>query len=271
MHGVDFLYQYATSSMNDELLTHCFIPASLIHCACCGRISSDWLRPEAVVSHIYRRDVVHCIACYSLFHGSKKYLGIERGEGDRAIPGKLGMLATCALLVTKAETVIFTGENYAKKLAVAQSPFFSLRYATGFAQTLLLLDLDPEPPFLFIADLGRKKEALVANLQVTTDARRWFICSAKEQNILMPNTVKNVFAAIQCSGFPDAVVSQWLDVLWRVATGGIAANDRRVVELSERLPAFRRDILPLLPNDPYQRIDSLRIVQRWIEDSHERV
>lgn len=271
MHGVDFLYRYATSAMDDELLVNCFTPSALVHCACCGRISSQWLRPEAVVSFIYRRDVTHCIACYSLFHGSKKYWGIERGDGERAIPGKLGMLATCALLVTPTETIIFTGESYAKKLTAAQSPFFSLQRVTGFAQTLALFELDPQPPFLFISDLGRKKEALVANLRVTTDAQRWFICSAKEQNTLMPTAVKNVFEAIQRSGFPEAVVLQWLDALWRVATGGIAANDRRVIELSARLPAFRRDILPLLPHDPYQRVDSLRIVQKWMENPHDRV
>ena len=263
MHGVDFLYQYATSAMDGELLVESFVPTASVHCACCGRISAEWLRPEAVVSRIYRRDVTHCIPCYSLFHGSRKYLGIERG----VVPGKLGMLATCALLVTKTGATIFTGESYAEKLSVATSPFFSVQRVTGFAQTLALININPKPPFLFISDLGRKKEALVANLRVTTDARRWYICSAKEINTLMPTTVKRLFDAIHCSGFPEAIVLQWLDALWRVATGGIAANDRRVVELSERLPEFRREILPLFPNDPYQRIDSVRIVQKWLEAS----
>ena len=263
MHGVDFLYRYATSAMDDELLVESFAPTASVHCACCGRISAEWLRPEAVISCIYQRDVTHCIPCYSLFHGSGKYLGIERG----VVPGKIGMLATCALLVTKAGATIFTGESYAEKLSVATSPFLSVQRATGFAQTLALLNTDPKPPFLFISDLGRKKEALVANLRVTTDARRWFICSAKEVNTLMPTTVRKVFDTIQRSGFPENIVLQWLDAIWRVATGGIAANDRRVVDLSERLPEFRRTILPLLPNDPYQRIDSVRIVQKWLEAS----
>lgn len=261
MHGVDFLYQYATSAMDDELLAKSFVPEVSVRCACCGRISAEWFRQETVVSHIYRRDVTHCIPCYSLFHGSKKYLGTERG----VVPGKLGMLATCALLVTKTGTTIFTGESYAEKLSMATSPFFAVQPVTGFAQILALLNTDPKPPFLFISDLGRKKEALVTNLRVTIDARRWFICSAKEVNTLMPATVKKVFDAIRRSGFPEKIVLQWLDALWRVATGGIAANDRRVKDLSDRLPEFRREILPLFPNDPYQRIDSVRIVQKWLE------
>lgn len=271
MHGIDFLYRYATSAMDDELIAESFVPAMPVHCACCNRFSTEWPRPEAVRSRIYQRDVIHCLPCYSLFHGSKKYLGIERGFGERAVPGKLGMLQTCALLVATTKVIIFTGDNYAEKLSVAEAPFFSLHRATGFAQIIALLDINPEPPFLFISDLGRKKEALVANLRVTTDPRRWFICSAKELGILMPNSVKNLFDVIKRSSLPEAIVMQWLDVLWKVATGGIAADDRKVLELSTRAPEFRREILPLFPQDPYQRIDSVRIVQKWLGSAHGRV
>jgi hypothetical protein len=276
MHAVDFLYRYATSAMDDELLAASFLPRDeILVCACCGRLSSAWYRPEAVRSVIYRQPVAHCLPCYALFHGSKKYLGIERTakslEGARAIPGKLGMLATCALLVTTEKVIIFTGENYAQKIAQAQAPFFSLRRATGIAQIVALLEINPQPPFLFISDLGRRKEPLVANLRVTAQKESWYLCSADKTETLHPNVLANLIDAIERSAMPADLISQWLSSLWRVATGGMAADDSSIIELSECLPDFRRRILPLFPHDPYQRIDCVRLVQTWMEAQRDRV
>jgi hypothetical protein len=111
----------------------------------------------------------------------------------------------------------------------------------------------------------------VANLRVTARKENWHLCSADKTETLHPNVLANLIDAIECSAMPADLISRWLSSLWRVATGGIAADDRSIVELSEYSPDFRRRILPLFPHDPYQRIDCVRLVQTWMEARRDRV
>lgn len=265
MHGIDFLYRFSTSAMNDELLVDSvFIPDAGV-CACCGRAEREWLRQEAVYYSKDRIKEIHCIPCHALFHGSTQFLGIERtiqgSDGLVEVPGKLGMLSTCALLVTRTETIIYSGEGYIKKLELAKNPFYKVQRATGFSQVMALLELNPEPPFLFISDLGRKKSELVENLKITTRHDEWNLCSAEGVSTINPQLVTELIEKIRSVEEDEKIIQAWLKAICHVSNGYIPSNDKSVEALTRKSPAFRRNVFPLLPDDPYQRIDTLRCVE----------
>lgn len=265
MDGIDFLWQQATCQMADEMpLLDSRVSDDAISCYCCGRQSSEWAVPDyglRVDSYILM-EVPICAPCNALFHGSYRFMGIEKGSPEKpGAAGKLGMLVGCGLLVTQKQRLLLTNPGWDKRLRVATQPIFELRQVSGrgaldYALNFIMeLDQD-EFPLLYISDLGRKKAELVANLKLTHSKAQIYVCSSDAAYRLNMAIVQ----AIRTLQENDKSCWKKLEgFISKGCHGLIAPNDPGLHEFLSGNP----DALAIarsLPADPHEKLQLMRIV-----------
>ncbi|MGI2030020.1 hypothetical protein [Endozoicomonas acroporae] len=265
MDGIDFLWQYATSPMADEMqLLDVNDSNEPISCYCCGRPSGEWSAPQyqmRVDSYI-NVEVPICAPCNSLFHGSYKYLGIEKGTPDKpGAPGKLGMLVGCGLIVTQKQNMLLTNPGWDKRLRVATNPLFELLQVSGkgaleYACQRILELSDDEFPLLYISDIGRKKAELVANLKLTHSKAQIRVCSS--DSAFRINT--ELLHAIRTMQQDDK--NGWKKLatfIFSSCHGRIAPNDEGLHSFLSANPEALA-IARSLPADPHEKLQLLKVV-----------
>ncbi len=262
MDGIDFLWLHATHPMADEIqLLDANDSDEPISCYCCGRPSSEWAVPlyQLRLDSYLQLDVPICAPCNALFHGSYQYMGIEKGTPEKpTAAGKLGMLVGCGLLVTQQQKILFTNPGWDKRLKTASKPIFEQHQVSGkgaldYALKLILELEDQAFPILYIADLGRKKAELVANLRLTISKASINICSADSAWRLNTGLMQSIRT------MQEQDKSGWKKLstfIFKGCHGQIAPNDPGVHEfLSDNPEALA--IARRLPADPHEKLQIL--------------
>ncbi|MGO0305848.1 hypothetical protein ACTL6P_04410 [Endozoicomonas acroporae] len=265
MDGIDFLWQQVTSQMADEMqLVDSRANDDAISCYCCGRPSGEWGVPyyQLRVDTYLQTDVPICAPCNALFHGSYRYMGIEKGTPEKPlVPGKLGMLVGCGLIVTQQRNLLLTNPGWDKRLRVATQPLFELHQVSGIGAMEyachLIGGLSEEAfPLLYISDIGRKKAELVTNLKLTLSKAQIQVCSGE----LVFRTNTELLDAIR--EMQQADKSGWKK-LERFIVNGCHG---RIAPSDEGLHAFLSDnpealaIARRLPADPHEKLQLMKIV-----------
>ncbi|GAA4648619.1 hypothetical protein GCM10023116_08880 [Kistimonas scapharcae] len=188
MDAIDFLWTQVTHKMADEMRLETVAAGKVVTCYCCGRASGRWSTPlfEMRVDSYTKLDVAICAPCNALFHGSYRYLGIEKGTiAKPATPGKLGMLVGCGMIVTQRQSILLTNPGWHSRLSAASEPIFQTVQESGKSAMEFVLqytrELDEDAfPLLYVSDLGRKKTELVENLQLTYHWDELYACTANQ-------------------------------------------------------------------------------------------
>ena len=265
MDGIDFLWLHATHPMADEMqLLNANDSDESISCYCCGRPSNDWAVPlyQLRLDSYIQLNVPICAPCNALFHGSYQYMGIEKGTPEKpTAAGKLGMLVGCGLLVTQQQKILLTNPGWDKRLKTASKPIFeqhqvsgkgALDYALNF-----IMELGNEAfPLLYIADLGRKKAELVANLRLTISRASINICSADSAWRLNTGLMQSIRTMQQ---HDKAGWKKLEGYIFKSCHGQIAPNDDGLhAFLNTHAEALT--IARSLPADPHNKLQLLRVL-----------
>lgn len=264
MHGIDFLWHHATHIMSDEMNLLTQLPKDpTITCYCCDRPSLQWSQPafENRNDSYIKVNVPICAPCNALYHGSYKYMGIEKGTPEKpTASGKLGMLTGCGMIVSQKQRILLTNPGWDNRLKTASHPIFechqmSGKGALGYALNLIMNLDSGEFPLLYVSDLGRKKAELVANLKLTLDKQEIYVCSA--DGVQRINTA--LLNAIQVMQQQDKAGWKKLSgFIFKSCNGQIAPNDE---DLGKFLKSntMALELAKMLPADPHEKLLLLRM------------
>ena len=275
MDGIDFLWQQVTSQMADEMsLVDCRDNALEPHrepisCYCCGRPSAEWAVPlyQPRIDSYLQVEVPICAPCNALFHGSYKYMGIEKGPleptaSDKGrTPGKLGMLVGCGLIVSQTHRMLLTNPGWDKRLRLATLPLFDMHQVSGkgaleFALERIIAFTPDEFPLLYIADIGRKKAELVANLKLTRSKAQIRVCSG--DSVFRINT--DLLHLIRTMQQQDKRGWKKLEqFIFSSCYGRILPNDEGLHTFLSANPEALA-IARSLPADPHEKLQLLKVL-----------
>lgn len=270
MDGIDFLWQQATCQMANEMQLVDSRNNSLekngdsISCYCCGRPSNQWAVPlyQPRIDGYIRVEVSICAPCNALFHGSYRYMGIEKGTPEKpTAAGKLGMLVGCGLLVTQKQRILLTNPGWDKRLRIAVQPIFELHQVSGkgaldYALNIIMDLSQDEFPLLYVSDLGRKKAELVTNLKLTHSKEQIYICSAEAKyrlNTALVHSIRTMQAQDK---------SSWKKLegfILKGCHGQIAPNNPGLHEFLSGNPEALA-IARSLPADPHEKLQLLKVI-----------
>ena len=265
MDGIDFLWLHATNQMADEMqLLDVNDSEEPLSCYCCGRPSGEWAVPlyQQRIDSFIKLEVPVCAPCNALFHGSYRYMGIEKGTVKKpTTAGKLGMLVGCGLIVSQTQKILLTNPGWDKRLRAATLPLFEMHQVSGkgaleFALERIMAFTPDEFPLLYIADIGRKKAELVANLKLTRSKAQIRVCSG--ESVFRINT--DLLHAIRAMQQQDK--SGWKKLegfIFSSCHGRIAPNDEGLhgfLSASPEALAIARS----LPADPHEKLQLLKVV-----------
>lgn len=271
MHPIDLIYTFATNAaIPDGVLKPIPAGESLV-CACCGRPSSQWVSQHyATFKETYQchhparpKDATHCPACHTLYVSNIDVLGAESASGAKSI--KIGMLTGCALWVDRLGAVLYANPGFYAKLKAAKRWPEVIELVQLNRPMEIIKDLRERLtngtgrslPGVFISDLGRQKEELVANLSMTTSPDLINACSKDGVEQINASAAEQLLTAL--APIKKAKVTRFKQLFAAICRGDRKPDDQEMAAFCAEHPDVVEAIASL-PADPYARLSVIRFI-----------
>lgn len=216
----------------------------------------------------YKQDVTYCVCCAAFFQNNPEVLGIEKPKAPNTSQ-KFGMLAGSGVFIEQdtQRTFFFIPDKSADKLPEKTVELMSelgieVVKITQFNQLSFLSGTDLNFPALWINNFGKKTTNLVSNLKLSTSGSALQMVTDDELNSSTEAMYKidlPLLMRFSEKYMADKAKAKFKKALTDLSNGSI--SPKKMAELLEQHPSLK-ELLVLLPKDPHQRIELIRLAEK---------
>lgn len=259
-HPIELVYKSLTSIIATNMKPPEHVQEN---CSCCQRPAEafDFLGYKLLNS--YKQPVMHCPQCQTFFASAPEIMGLE--NPGRTSAQKFGMWPGVGAVidVQACSAVLLAPPGVVNKLP---PPFFdkvNVVTATGSQQPEYLFSADLRYPLIYIRDFGRKTYELVRSLRISYSGDAVYAC----EDTLMTRTNEITFVlnmnqakalSEQMKTLNQSEARAFFRTVEFLARGRISPAEAS----REFLKNNTTHLVGMLPPDPHQRINMIRLLQK---------
>ncbi|EDX3117326.1 hypothetical protein AB1D72_003873 [Salmonella enterica subsp. enterica serovar Carswell] len=232
-------------------------------CSCCERPAKAFGYMGYRFINSYKQPVMHCPQCQTFFVSVPDILGLESPQ--KISSQKFGLWPGVGALINVQEhsSVLFAPPGVIKKLPPLFTETVNVVTATTSQQFEYLFNADLQYPLIYIRDFGRKTYELVRSLRVSHSGDALYACcdtlmtrTSEASFVINLNLAKILHE--QMKMLSNSEVNAFIRAVILLAGCRISPSEASRIFKQSNVTHLVR----MLPADPHQRINLLRLLQK---------